>query len=86
MTSEMLIDASEKSSVTWISDMIALVYKKDLMWDDLELELDNLSFSSFTSKQIIKLLLHKLKTLHNSQCKCSNNDDSAHLQQGFSDL
>ena len=76
MTSEILIDTSEKSSVTWISDMIALVYKKDLMWDALELEIDNLSFSLFTSKEIIKLLLHKLKTLHNSQCKCSNNDNN----------
>ena len=46
------------------------------MWDALELEIDNLSFSLFTSKQIIKLLLHKLKTLHNSQCKCSNNDNN----------
>ena len=67
---------SEKTSVTWISDMIALVYKKELMWDALELVLDNLSCSSFTSKQIIKLLLHELKTLHYSQCKCSNNDDN----------
>ena len=38
---------SEKTSVTWISDMIALVYKKELMWDALELVLDNLSCSSF---------------------------------------
>ena len=75
MAREVLNDKSEKNSATWISDMIALVFKKELMWEALEFEIDNASSSLFNSKQIIKILLHELKTLHCSQCKCSKNSN-----------
>ena len=75
MSSKIPNDISEKSSATWISDMIALVFKKKLMWEALEFEIDSASSSLFNSKQIIKILLHELKTLHCSQCKCSKNSN-----------
>ena len=73
MAREVLNDKSEKNSSTWISDMIALVFKKKLMWEALEFEIDSASSSLFNSKQIIKILLHELKTLHRSQCACQKN-------------
>ena len=75
MSNKIPYDILEKNSATWISDMIALVFKKKLMWEALEFEIDSASTSLFNSKQIIKILLHELKTLQSSQCSCPKNCD-----------
>ena len=67
---------TEKGPMAWISDMIQLVLKKELMWDVLETELDDVSSSLVKSKEIIKILIHELKMTQRFQCRCTNNDEN----------